>query len=57
MKKIWKSEEEWRPSRNLGEWKPSRDQLEYWEESWEPEETYGHTDSSERPPDNAGVKN
>ena len=30
---------------------------EYWEESWAPEESCCHSDSSERPPVNAGVKN
>ena len=33
------------------------DQQEYWEESWWPEETYCHTDSSESPLANSGVKN
>ena len=33
------------------------DQREYWEESWKPEESCCHSDSSERPLANAGVKN
>ena len=28
------------------------ERLEYWEESWRPEDTCGHSDSSERPPAN-----
>ena len=45
----WKSEEELRSS--------NQDRLEYWEESWRPENTYCHADSSERPPWKTGVKN
>ena len=33
------------------------DRLNNWEESWRPEETCCHSDSSQRPPTNAGVKN
>ena len=42
-----------RPSRTLH----YQDRREYREESWRPEETCCHLDSSERPPANAGVKN
>ena len=34
-----------------------QDRSEYWEESWRLEETYSHSDSSEKPSADAGVKN
>ena len=45
-----------------GNWRQSKlqhwwDQLEYWEESWRLEENCCHSDSSEKPSDNADVKN
>ena len=33
------------------------DRLQYWEESWRPEKTWRHSDSSEKPNSRAGVKN
>ena len=51
-RKIWKSEEELRPSRILH----CCNLPEYSEESWRPEETCCHSDSSERPSANADVK-
>ena len=43
-------------------WKSSKlqhcwDRLEYWEESRRPKESWYHSDSSEKPPANAGMKN
>ena len=45
--------DEWRPSKLLHYW----DRPEYWEESLRLEETCCHSNSSEKPSANAGVKN
>ena len=50
--KSWKSEDKSRPYKLQQCW----DWLEYWEESWRPEETYCHLDPSERPSADAGMK-
>ena len=50
---TWKLADEWRPSKLQHYW----EQPEYWEESWGLEETCCHSNSSERPPANAVVKN
>ena len=50
---VGNSEEEKRPSK----WRYCWDRLEYWEESWKPEEICCHSDSSERPSAIAAAKN
>ena len=50
---TWKLEDEWRPSK-LQHYK---DRPEYWEKSRKLEETWCHSNSSEKPSANAGVKN
>ena len=52
-RKIYKSEDESRPSKQQHCW----DQLEHWEESWRPEKACCHSDSCERPSANPNVKN
>ena len=64
---IWNDPQEfekrdWSNWKSVGEARPSRlrhcwDWLEYWEESWKPEETCCHSESSERLLAHAGVKN
>ena len=45
--------DEWRPSKRQHYW----ERPEYWEESWRLEETCCHSNSREKPPVNADVKN
>ena len=49
----WRLDEKSRPSKLQF----CQDQPEYWEKSWRPEETCCHSDSSESPPVNTGMKN
>ena len=49
----WEYEEEWRPSKLQHYW----ERPEYWAESWRLEETYCHSNSSERPSTNTDLKN
>ena len=49
----WRVNEKSRPSKLQF----CQDQPEYWEKSWRPEETCCHSDSSESPPVNTGMKN
>ena len=53
MKVTWKLADEWRPSKR----QHYRRWPEYWEEFWRLEETFYHSNSSEKPSTDTDVKN